>query len=187
MLRPDRARLVLLLPHLGAGALLTACLVFDGKTPTPPDAAIDSGTGESEGAVSGLPDPGIRCGANNWCSRDTVCCLKLGESGWFAPSPPCSALGTCDGFSQFACDTASECGDGGVLLGESCCATRETPATEFEGSSCVPASACAPASTAVALCSSNDVAACPPHQSCVEADAAELPPGYYICQATTPL
>jgi hypothetical protein len=187
MRRLDRGRFGLLLPLLGAGASLTTCLVFDGKTVPQPSEAIDSGTGESEAAVSAPPDPGIRCGANNWCSRDTVCCLKLGESGWFAPSTPCGAPGTCDGFSEFACDTASECDDGGVSSGESCCATRETAATEFLGSSCVPASACVPASTAVVLCTSDNGAACPPHQSCVEAGAADLPAGYYVCQATSDL
>jgi hypothetical protein len=185
--RLERGRLGLLLSHLGAAALLTTCLVFDGKTPSPLVEAIDSGTGESEGSVAALPDPGIRCGANDWCSRDTVCCLKLGASGWFAPSTPCGAPGTCADFSEFACDTARECGDGGVLAGESCCATRDTPATEFKGSRCVPESACAPASTAIVLCTSDDAAACPPHESCVEADAAELPPGYFACKPTTPL
>jgi hypothetical protein len=161
--------------------------VFDGKTPSQPVEAVDSGTGEADGSVSAPPDPGIRCGANDWCARGTVCCLKLGESGWFAPSLPCGAPGSCDNFSEFACDTARECGDGGVIPGESCCATRETSATEFEGSKCVPESACMPASTAVVLCTSDDMAACPPHQSCVEAGASELPPGYYACKATAPL
>ena len=36
-------------------------------------------------------DPGIRCGANDWCDWSMVCCTKLGASGWFGPSTPCSA------------------------------------------------------------------------------------------------
>jgi hypothetical protein len=128
------------------------------------------------------PDPGIRCGANDWCSRDTVCCLKLGASGWFGPSTRCSAPGTCDNFSQFACDTARECGDGGASTDDSCCATRATATTEFQGSRCLPLGACAPASLAVMLCTPTDRAPCPAHQSCVAADAGELPPGYYACQ-----
>jgi hypothetical protein len=182
MRRHDRGRSGWLLLFLGAGALLTACLVFDGKTLTKPAEPIDSGVGESEAAVSAPPDPGIRCGANNWCSSGTVCCLKLGESGWFAPSTPCGPPGTCDDFSEFACDTSSECDDGGVSPSESCCATRETAATEFQGSRCVPASTCVPTSTAVVLCTSDNEAACPIHESCVQADAGDLPPGYYACK-----
>jgi len=171
---------MLLAAQIGAGAILTRCLVFDDKALTQSDEA--AGPAADEPDAANAPDPGIRCGANNWCSGDTVCCLKLGQSGWFAPLTPCGAPGTCGDFSEFACDTARECDDGGVPTGESCCATRGSAATEFQGSKCIPTNACAPASTAIVLCTSGDKAACPAHQSCVEADAAELPSGYYGCQ-----
>jgi hypothetical protein len=205
-MRPlDRRRLGMLLGCIGAGAF-ARCLVFDGKTARQPDGAIDSGAGDSEPDIrtepdigagqdtsaesdasaapdtATPPDPGIRCGANDWCSRDTVCCLKLGASGWFGPSTRCSAPGTCDNFSEFACDTARECGDGGAPTGDFCCATRESVTTEFQGSRCVPISACMPASLAVVLCTPTDRASCPAYQSCVATDAGELPAGYYVCQ-----
>jgi hypothetical protein len=166
---------------IGAGALLAGCLVFDGKSVPLPDASPESSMADaSEASIA--PDPGIRCGANEWCPTTTVCCTKLGASGWFTPSTACNAPGTCANFSQFSCDTARECGDGGVLSGESCCATRESATTEFQGSSCVPFGACAPASLAIILCVPGDPTACPAQQSCVAADAGELPPGYHGCQ-----
>jgi hypothetical protein len=186
MRRPDRIRSVMLRAHIGAGALLAGCFVFDGKSlilpEGLPDGSSDSGAGASEPDAAIPPDPGVRCGANDWCSPGTVCCLKLGESGWFAPLTPCGAPGTCGAFSEFACDTARECDDGGAPSGESCCATRESAATEFEGSRCLPASACGPGPTAIVLCSLGDPASCPAHQSCVETDAGELPPGFLGCQ-----
>ncbi len=172
----------MLLNSVGAGAFLASCLVFDGNTATQTNDATDSGARDSELDTAIAPDPGIRCGANDWCSRGTVCCLKLGESGWFGPSTPCSASGTCDNFSQFACDTARQCSEGGAATANSCCATRESVTTEFRGSTCVPIGACVPASIALVLCTPVDRAACPAHQSCVAADAGELPPGYYACQ-----
>jgi hypothetical protein len=152
---------------------------IDGATDAAPDAATDAAT---DAAPAAAPDPGIRCGANDWCSPDTVCCMKLGASGWFGPSIRCSAPGTCDNFSEFACDTARECGDGGAPTGDSCCATRESATTEFQGSSCVPIGACVSAPLALVLCTPTDRAPCPAHESCVVADAGELPPGYYACQ-----
>jgi hypothetical protein len=181
-MRPrDPRRLGMPLACIGA-AWLTRCVVFDGKTAAPPDEAIDSGAGDSEPDTAAAPDPGIRCGANNWCSPETVCCMKLGASGWFGPPTRCSAAGTCPNFSEFACDTARECDDGGVPAGDSCCATRESATTEFRGSSCVPTGACTPAALAAVLCTPADPAACPDHRPCLAADAGELPPGYYVCQ-----
>jgi hypothetical protein len=181
----DPMRRMVLGACIGASALLGRCLVFDGKTASSLDGPIDSGVRDSDpdgapGPDAGAPDPGIRCGANQWCSPGTVCCLKLGASGWFGPSTPCSAPGTCDNFSEFACDTVRECGDGSAAMGESCCATRDSVTTEFQGSSCVPLGACT--SLAVVLCTPTESAPCPARQSCVAADAGELPPGYYACQ-----
>jgi len=177
---PDVGRAVGLSACIGAGVLLARCLVFNGKSATLPD-AVDSGTADSsEEPIA--PDPGVRCGANEWCSGGAVCCQKLGSNGWFGPSSPCGEAGTCANFSQFACDTVRECADGGITAGESCCATRESETTEFQGSSCVPAAACAPPALAVALCAPGDPTACPPHQSCVAADGGDLPPGYYACR-----
>jgi len=182
MRTPDPKRSRALLACIGAGTLLARCLVFDGKTAAPAQAATDSGFADSAAVDVIAADPGIRCGANDWCSRGAVCCLKLGASGWFGPSTPCSAPTTCSNFSEFACDTAQECGDGGATAGDSCCATRESVTTEFQGSRCVPTGACAPASLAVVLCTPADPAPCPARQSCVAADAGELPAGYYACQ-----
>lgn len=195
---PDPRRMGVLLVFICAGAFLGKCLVFDGKSAEKEDAAIDSRAENSEAstccdsgtdaatnvATDAAPaaDPGIRCGANDWCSPDTVCCMKLGASGWFGPSIRCSAPGTCDNFSEFACDTARECGDGGAPTGDSCCATRESATTEFQGSSCVPIGACVSTPLALVLCTPTDRAPCPAHESCVVADAGELPPGYYACQ-----
>jgi hypothetical protein len=184
---PSRKSAGALLGCIGASILVARCLVFDGRT-AQRDEAIDSAVGDSAPATSPesdttiAPDPGIRCGANDWCPLNTVCCLKLGSSGWFAPSTECNAPGTCDNFSEFACDTARECGDGSTPTGQSCCATRESTATEFQGSSCIPTGACMPASLAVMLCTPGERDPCPTHQACVSADAAELPPGYYACQ-----
>ncbi len=199
--------MVVLLACIVAGVFLGKCLVFDGKSAAQPDAAIeldlllgrdsapsraedseedtccDSGPDAATDAAPPVaPDPGIRCGANDWCSPGTVCCMKLGASGWFGPSIRCSVPGTCDNFSEFACDTARECGDGGAPTGNSCCATRESATTEFQGSSCVPIGACMSVPLALLLCTPTDRAPCPAHESCVVADAGELPPGYYACQ-----
>jgi hypothetical protein len=188
MPRPDAMRLGVLVVCIGAGAFLGKCLVFDDKSATQPDGAIDARAVDSEADTGSeayaatAPDPGIRCGANDWCSPDTVCCMKLGATGWFGPATQCSAPGTCENFSQFACDTAQECGDGGAPRGDFCCATRESAATEFQGSSCVPMGACIPAPLALVLCTPTDRAPCPAHESCMSADAGELPPGYYACQ-----
>ncbi len=176
---PDPSRPGAWLPWLGTGALVTGCLVFNGKTP---EEAVDSGAGVSEPDTVEASDPGIRCGANDWCARDTVCCLKLGASGWFGPSIRCGAPGTCGNFFEFSCDTAQGCGDGGAPTRDSCCATRESTTTEFQGSSCVPIAACAPASLAVELCTPTSGAVCPADQSCVAADAGDLPPGFFVCR-----
>jgi hypothetical protein len=177
----EHRRTRVVLTCLGAGALLSRCLVFDGKSASLLD-QTDSGTADSRADAALPPDPGVRCGANEWCSDGAVCCLKLGSSGWFGPSTPCSAPGTCDNFAEFACDTSRECANDGGTSGTSCCATRESTATAFQGSSCVPLGACAPISLAVLLCTPTDRAPCPVHQSCVASDAGELPPGYYACQ-----
>jgi hypothetical protein len=108
--------------------------------------------------------------------------LKLGAGGWFGPPTRCAAPGTCGYFSEFACATAQECGDGGAPTGALCCSTRESATSEFQGSSCVPSSACMPASLAVVLCAPTDRAPCATSQSCVLADAGELPPSFYSCQ-----
>lgn len=187
---PDPWHLGVPLTLVCAGASLTGCFVFDGKTATQTDDTIDSGAADSEvdgrpadsGPDAAAPDPGVRCGANDWCARDKVCCLKLGDNGWFSPPTPCSPPGTCDNFAAFACDTARECGDGGVPTGDSCCATRESVTTEFRGSTCIPADTCLPTSLAVVLCTPADPTPCPAHQSCAVADSAELPPGYYVCR-----
>jgi len=160
---------------------LTRCLVFDGKSASLLDETLDSGTADARADAAPPPDPGVRCGANQWCSDGTVCCLKLGSSGWFGPSTPCSAPGTCDNFAEFACDSYRECGDGGGTGGISCCATRESTATAFQGSSCIPFGSCSPGSLAMVLCTPTDPVPCPVHQSCVASDAGELPPGYYEC------
>jgi hypothetical protein len=185
---PEQSLLGALLACVGAGAFLAGCLVFDGKTVAVADKVIDSGGGDSgpdvssESSTAMSPDPGIRCGANDWCSGDTVCCLKLGANGWFGPSTRCGAPGTCSNFSEFACDTARECGDGGAPTGEFCCATRGSTTTEFQGSACVPIDACVPATLALVLCAPTGKAPCPASQSCVAADGGELPPGYYACR-----
>jgi hypothetical protein len=198
MLPREPTRLGALLVCIGGGAFVAGCVVFDGKAVLEPDGAIDSGASDSgtsdsgtsdtqpdtrsESATAVAPDPGIRCGANDWCLGDTVCCLKLGASGWFGPSTRCGPPGTCSNFSEFACATAGECVDGGAPTGDFCCATRESATTEFQGSACVPLEACMPASLAVVLCAPTGRAPCPASQSCVAADAGELPPGYYACQ-----
>jgi hypothetical protein len=185
---PEPRRLGALLACVGAGAFVARCLVFDGKAVPVLSEAVDSGARDSEpdtrseSALAAAPDPGIRCGANDWCSGDTVCCLKLGANGWFGPATRCSARGTCANFSEFACSTARECGDGGAPTGDSCCATRASIATEFQGSACVPIDACTPASLAVVLCDPAARAPCPANQSCVAGDGGELPSGYYACQ-----
>jgi hypothetical protein len=178
----DPMRMGTLLACVGLGAFFARCVVFNGKTSTQSDEAVDSGAGDSEPETASPPDPGIRCGTNDWCSPGAVCCRKLGASGWFSPSPPCSAPGTCDNFSEFACDTARNCEDGGAPTGDSCCATRESATTEFRGSKCVFLGACSPTALAVLLCTPADRTPCPDHQSCVGADAGELPPGYSACQ-----
>lgn len=186
----DSRRVGVLLACIGAGAFLDRCLVFDGTSAAQPDGPIESRAGdaeadassEAEPATATTADPGIRCGANDWCSPHTVCCLKLGASGWFGPPTRCGLPGTCDNFSEFACDTDRECGDGGAPTGDFCCATRESATTEFQGSSCVPIGACVPAPLAIVLCTPTDRAPCPAHESCVAADAGELPTGYYACQ-----
>jgi hypothetical protein len=188
MRSPEPRRLGALLACVGAGAFVARCLVFDGKAVAVQTEAIDSGAGDSardtssESAAPLARDPGVRCGANDWCSGGTVCCLKLGASGWFGPSIRCGAPGTCSNFSEFACETAQECGDGGSTIGNFCCATRESIVTEFQGSACVPSGACTPPSLAVVLCSPTAPAPCPGSQSCVAADGGVLPPGYYACQ-----
>ena len=161
-------------------ALLTGCVVFDGKNVMQQEPS-ESPAADSGAEAATAPDPGIRCGANDWCSSSTVCCMKLGASDWFGPSRPCSAPGTGINFSQFACDTVRECGDGSASADNSCCATRESESTEFQGSSCVPAGACVPVSLAIALCTPGDPDPCQFHRACVPADAGEQPPGYYAC------
>jgi hypothetical protein len=155
--------------------------VFDGKNVTQRESS-ESPAADSGAETATAADPGIRCGANDWCPSSMVCCMKLGASGWFGPPTPCSAPGTCTNFSQFACDTLRGCVDAGASTDQSCCATRESETTEFQGSSCVPTGACVPASLAVVLCAPTDPEPCQSHQSCVAADAGELPPGYYACQ-----